>query len=101
MFSGKTTARMNQVRAWQQNGDLVAMFKPGIAYRNRNIESHSGLTMPARSLDTVDELTVAVGAVQAIAIDESQFLEPDLVARLLSLRLEANWFLAGLDRDFR
>jgi thymidine kinase len=102
MFSGKTTELIRHVRTWESAGRSVLACKPHIAHQhNANIESHSGSRIASLDLSALSSLAEALEGASAVAIDEAQFLDPESVDLILGARGEADWALAGLDRDFR
>jgi thymidine kinase len=101
MFSGKTDQLIARYLA-SGPGPAVAV-KPALDDRTGagEIRSHAGRSISAVAVGGVDELRAAVAGAAVVAVDEVQFLEPELVAAVAELASSRRVLAAGLDLDFR
>lgn len=102
MFSGKTTALLNQVERY----DTVEAFIPATddRYEQDAITSHTGDSLPATVLapDNPHAMGDAVSPdVDAVVVDEAQFFDTALIDAIKQLRTQRAVLVTGLDRDFR
>jgi thymidine kinase len=104
MFSGKTRALLDDVLREEESGARVLVFKPRLDHRAATgvVRSHDGASHPAFELDTASDLPALAAGADLVAVDEIQFLGPDL-GRAVAAVAEAGSrvIAAGLDRDFR
>lgn len=112
MFAGKSTELLRRVRRLQRAGIEVALLKPAIDTRSPTIRSHDGIELWALTIPTPQDreriplppanvLRPLVADAKAVAIDEAQFLDVDLVSEVVRLLDEGRIVLAaGLDLDY-
>jgi thymidine kinase len=104
MFSGKTDELIDRFERARGSGTTVVAIKPARDRRHLpdRIVSHSAREIPARSVDSLDDVRLLGGSSELLLIDEIQFFQPALGASLQSLRDRGVGIVAGgLDRDFR
>lgn len=105
MFSGKTDELIRRLVRATIARQKVQVFKPAIdvRYSTEKVTSHAGSSFQAVSIEKAADIRARLpGDVTVVAIDEAQFLDPEIVdvARELAaggLRV----IVAGLDTDFR
>jgi thymidine kinase len=105
MFAGKSEELIRRIKRLEYAKKKTIVFKPSIdnRYSNDEVVSHSNLKTKSISirhskeiLDYVDSTTFA------IAVDEVQFLDKDIIDVAQKLALKGiRVILAGLDTDFR
>jgi thymidine kinase len=106
MFSGKSEELIRRVRRAIIARRRVQVFKSHLDSRYAGLyteSSHDGAELEATPVDSAAEIFRLVRPEsEIIAIDEAQFLDPDIltVARLLASR-GVRVILAGTDTDFR
>jgi thymidine kinase len=106
MFSGKSEELIRRVRRAIIARRRVQVFKSHLDSRYAGlytVSSHDGAELEATPVDSAAEIFRLVRPEsEIIAIDEAQFLDPDIltVARLLAGR-GVRVILAGVDTDFR
>ena len=106
MFSGKSEELIRRVRRAIIARRRVQVFKSHLDARYAglySVSSHDGTELEATPVDSAAEIFRLVRpGVQLVAIDEAQFLDPDIVsvATLLASR-GVRVILAGADTDFR
>ena len=106
MFSGKSEELIRRVRRGIIARRRVQVFKSHLDSRYAGlytVSSHDGAELEASPVDSAAEIFRLVRPEsEIIAIDEAQFLDPDIltVARLLAGR-GVRVILAGTDTDFR
>jgi thymidine kinase len=106
MFSGKSEELIRRVRRAIIARRRVQVFKSHLDSRYAGlytVSSHDGAELEATPVDSAAEIFRLVRPEsEIIAIDEAQFLDPDIltVARLLAGR-GVRVILAGTDTDFR
>ena len=106
MFSGKSEELIRRVRRAIIARRRVQVFKSHLDSRYAGlytVSSHDGAELEATPVDSAAEIFRLVRPEsEIIAIDEAQFLDPDIltVARLLAGRA-IRVILAGTDTDFR
>ncbi len=105
MFSGKSEELIRRVNRALIAKQTVQVFKPAIddRYDAVKVASHNGRTLAAVAVKDVAELRARLDdATRVVAIDEGQFLSPELVELALTLADEGKRVIvAGLDLDFR
>jgi thymidine kinase len=106
MFSGKSEELIRRVRRAIIARRRVQVFKSHLDARYAglySVSSHDGTELEATPVDSAAEIFRMVRpGVQLVAIDEAQFLDPDIVtvATVLASR-GVRVILAGADTDFR
>ena len=103
MFSGKTEELINRIKKVEFSKEKFAVFKPLKDSRNKgkNITSHSGITITAKSVENAKEIYLKSKNINIIAIDEAQFFDMDLVEICTKLANEnKRVIVSGLDMDF-
>jgi thymidine kinase len=104
MFSGKTDALIDRFERAIADGTTVVAIKPARDGRHLpdRIVSHSAREIPARSVDSAEDVRALGASNELVLIDEIQFFEPALSVALKALRDQGVEIVAvGLDRDFR
>lgn len=104
MFSGKTEELIRRVRRAMFARQAVVVFKPSIdvRYIEGAVGSHSGQALRSIQVGSVGEILERVGDARVVAVDEAQFLGPELVGVAERLADEGRRVIvAGLDLDFR
>jgi thymidine kinase len=104
MFSGKTEELIRRVRRAMYARQSVVVFKPRIdaRYTDDAVGSHSGQTLRSIQIDHAGQIPALAADAQVVAIDEAQFLGPELVAIVEALANEGRRVIvAGLDMDYR
>ena len=83
MFAGKSEELLRRVRRARIAGLEVEVFSHALDARRGagQVSSHSGLSVPSRSVPDVEALLVAVREhrLDLVAVDEAQFFGPELV----------------------
>jgi len=106
MFSGKSEELIRRVRRGIIARRQVQVFKSHLDSRYAglySVTSHDGTEVDASPVDSAAEiLRLARQEAEIVAIDEAQFLDPDIlpVASILAAR-GVRVILAGTDTDFR
>lgn len=107
MFSGKSTALINQLKRAEIAGKRVVCFKPTIdtRYHESSVVTHEHVSIPALPVPTTNTglqtIVANSRAAQVIGIDEVQFFPVGIVELVLTLRASGKHvFWAGLDMDF-
>ena len=106
MFSGKSEELIRRVRRALIARKRVQVFKSHLDERYAGIyhvSSHDGRSVEAVPIDTPEQIARAVLAdTHVVAIDEAQFLDPDIVGVATALATRGvRVILAGTDTDFR
>ena len=105
MFSGKSEELIRRVTRAFIAKQVVQVFKPVLdtRYGGTSVASHNGRTLEAVSVHSAKEMHLCLEPqTQVVAIDEGQFLGPELVSSALELADEGKRvIIAGLDLDFR
>jgi len=100
MFTGKTTALIDRLRAARESGhSAVIAVKPSLddRYHPTDLTTHHGLSLPATTIDAPEQLTELAGDV--IGLDEAHFFEQGLHGPVMQLvDRGTHVILAGLDR---
>src|SRR5215216_1020306 len=106
MFAGKSEELIRRVRRAMIARRRVQVFKSHLDSRYTglySVSSHDGTELDASPVDSAAEIFRLVRSdSQLVAIDEAQFLDPDIVtvATILAGR-GVRVILAGTDTDFR
>jgi thymidine kinase len=106
MFSGKSEELIRRVRRAIIAKKRVQVFKSHLDERYAGIyhvSSHDGRSVEAVPIDTADQIAqLVMPDTQVVAIDEAQFLGPEIVPLVTSLANRGvRVILAGTDNDFR
>ncbi|KAF2417821.1 thymidine kinase [Microbacterium sp. B35-30] len=92
MFAGKSEELLRRVRRARIAGLSVDVVSHALDHRRGEgqVSSHSGLSVPSRSVPDVETLVAAVQGreLDLVAIDEAQFFGPGLVAAVGALVAE-------------
>jgi thymidine kinase len=104
MFCGKTDEMLRLLRRFSIAGRRVMLVKPRLDTRTDavTVVSRSGAQHHAVTVDSSDEIEVAVADADIVAIEEGQFFDerlPEVVERLATSGKQV--VVTGLDRDFR
>lgn len=105
MFSGKTDELIRRLVRATIAKQKVQVFKPAIdiRYAVEKVASHAGSTYDALPIEKADEIRTKLNAdTTVVAIDEAQFLDPQVVVVAQELASRGvRVLIAGLDTDFR
>lgn len=105
MFCGKTEELIRRLRRAAIARQKVQVFKPSIDWRyaEEKVTSHNGMTFEAIPIQEVAEIKEFLEPdTTVVAIDEAQFIGPDIVTVVQSLiERGIRVIVAGLDLDFR
>ncbi len=104
MFSGKTEELIRRLRRAQIAKQKVIVFKPKIdtRYAEREIVSHSELSMPSEVIEDASEILELAKDAHVVGIDEAQFFKMNIVDVANKLADEGKRvIIAGLDQDYR
>jgi thymidine kinase len=104
MFSGKTTALIQEVRAALARGVEAAVFKNSVdgRYEENSVVTHTSASVPAHIVDTSREIPAAVGNAQLVAIDEAHFFDDALPEVCEALREAGrDVVVTALDRTWK
>ncbi len=105
MFSGKSEELIRRLVRAQIARQKVQAFKPAVdnRYGRDHVVSHSGQRTPSEEVDGAEEILLRVeDDTKVVAIDEAQFLGPDLVRVVEELAGSGRRVIvAGLDQDYR
>lgn len=106
MFAGKTETLFLKIRKLRNLGKNVTLFKTKLDKRNSStkILTHSGDSMEAKTISTIDEINKMVTneklKINVIAIDEIHFFKKEIVSLFLTWKkLGKKIIVAGLDLD--
>ncbi len=105
MFAGKTEEIIRRIRRLEYAKKTVLVFKPSIdnRYSESEIVSHNKTKAKSININRAKEILDYVkDGVDAVVIDEAQFLDNDViwVSEVLADR-GIRVIIGGLDRDFR
>lgn len=113
MFSGKSTALMNDLNRYQLAGYKTMLLKPIIdkRYSEQEVVSHNGIRMKAIPIDTKGDYGNIILMVQdeiennginVLGIDEVQFFSQDIIGIIEYFvnSLGITVVVAGLDMDY-
>ncbi len=105
MFAGKTEELIRRIKRLQYAKKNILVFKPNIddRYGIDEVVSHNGSSIKSIPIEEpVDILKHIDGRIDAVAVDEIQFLTASIVDILDYLADKGiRVIVAGLDRDFR
>jgi thymidine kinase len=105
MFSGKTDELIRRLVRAKIARQKVQVFKPAIdiRYAEGKVTSHAGADFDAIPVAAAKEIPGRLDAdTTVVAIDEAQFMDPDLVEVVQTLAERGvRVLVAGLDMDFR
>lgn len=105
MFSGKTDELIRRLVRARIARQKVQVFKPAIdvRYAEGKVTSHAGADFDAIPVAAAKEIPGRLDAdTTVVAIDEAQFMDPDLVEVVQTLAERGvRVLVAGLDMDFR
>jgi thymidine kinase len=105
MFSGKTEELIRRLRRAAIARQKVQIFKPRVddRYSRDAIVSHNAQSLESMCVESAAEILERVHPdTQVVAIDEAQFLGPELVPVCDSLADRGKRVIvAGLDQDYR
>jgi len=106
MFSGKSEELIRRVRRGIIARRRVQVFKSHLDSRYAGlytVTSHDGTEIEAAPVDSAGEILRLIRPdAEIVAIDEAQFLDPDIVAvATLQARRGIRVIVAGTDTDFR
>ncbi len=82
MFSGKSTELIRRINRYEIAGKKVQVFKPALdrRYSLSHVYSHDGLQKKVHNVRDMDELKRLYDPqIKVLAVDESQFLESEIV----------------------
>ncbi len=107
MYSGKTEELIRRMRQVMIARQPCRIFTPRLdtRYSFGHIASHTGATLGAVPVSSINEVLAQADAAQVIAIDELHFLEDTAEAILAGCQHLADQgmrvIVAGLDQDYR
>ncbi|MFV9506156.1 MAG: thymidine kinase [Oscillochloridaceae bacterium umkhey_bin13] len=107
MYSGKTEELIRRMRQVMIARQACRIFTPRLdtRYRVGHIASHTGASLEAVPVSSIQEVMAGSETVQVVAIDELHFLEDraaDILAACQTLADRGlRVIVAGLDQDFR
>jgi len=105
MFAGKTEELIRRIKRIDYAKKKVIVFRPSIdnRYSDTEVVSHSNFRYTATVIDKAREIMDFVDSeTYAIAVDEAQFFDDELVAVCEHLADRGvRVICAGLDKDFR
>ena len=106
IFSGKTEELIRRIRRLQYAEVDFMLFKPTIddRYHEINITSHNKTTIKSIPIQYASEITLHLDQnphITTIAIDEVQFLHPDIVGICNNLDPNYHILVAGLDMNHK
>ena len=105
MFSGKTDELIRRLVRARIARQKVQVFKPAIdvRYAEGKVTSHAGADFDAIPVAVAKEIPGRLDAdTTVVALDEAQFMDPDLVEVVQTLAERGvRVLVAGLDMDFR
>jgi thymidine kinase len=105
MFCGKTDELIRRLRRAAIAKQKVQVFKPRIdnRYATAKVTSHAGTEFEAMPIDKAADIRAHLEAeTTVVAIDEAQFLDPEIVTVVNFLADSGlRVIIAGLDTDFR
>jgi thymidine kinase len=105
MFAGKTEELIRRIKRLQYAKKKILVFKPSIddRYSIDEVVSHNGEKVNSIAISSAKEILKYIdGTIDAVAIDEVQFFDNDIVLVLDYLADKGiRVIAAGLDRDFR
>jgi thymidine kinase len=105
MFAGKSEELIRRIKRLEYAKKKTIVFKPAIdtRYSETEVVSHSNLKTKSIAIkEAKDVLDYIDSTTFAVAIDEVQFLDKDLLPIAQKLALKGiRVILAGLDTDFR
>lgn len=104
MYSGKSTALINEVTRYKIAQKNVVVFKPSIddRYSETEVVTHTGHKFPAYSVNSILDILQNVNSdVDCIAFDEVQFFPGEIHNTINFLNNQGHDIVcAGLDMDF-
>lgn len=105
MFAGKSEELIRRIKRLEYAKKKTIVFKPAIdtRYSESEVVSHSNLKTKSIAIkDAKDMLDYIDSTTFAVAIDEVQFLDKELITIAQKLAMKGiRVILAGLDTDFR
>ncbi len=105
MFAGKTEELIRRIKRLQYAKKNILVFKPNIdnRYSIDEVVSHNGASIKSIPIEKPMEILKYIdGRIDAVAIDEIQFFDLEIVEILDYLADKGiRVIAAGLDRDFR
>jgi len=106
MFSGKTEELIRRIRRLRYANVDFMLFKPTIddRYHEINVTSHNKTTIKSIPIQYASEITLHIDQnphITTIAIDEVQFLNPDIVNMCNNLDANYHILVAGLDMNHK
>lgn len=103
MFSGKTEELVRRIRRADYAKLKIQAFKPRSDNRySEQVHSHLGTQWPCMLVETSKDILESVDDdTKMVAIDEAQFLDPEIVEVVEDLvRAQKRVVVAGLDLDY-
>lgn len=113
MFSGKTTALINEMERYELADIRTVLFKPNMdtRYSKSEVVNHNGVKMMAIPIETTGNFSNIITIVEefmkeedvkVVCIDEIQFFESSIVGVIEYLVnvLNVSVMVAGLDMDY-
>jgi thymidine kinase len=105
MFAGKSEELIRRIKRLEYAKKKTVVFKPAIdnRYSNDEVVSHSNIKTKSIAIRQAKEILDYIDSTTfAIAVDEVQFLDKDIIEVSQKLALKGiRVILAGLDTDFR
>ena len=105
MFAGKTEELIRRIKVLEFAKKKIQVFKPSIdnRYSDTMVASHAGSFVDSILIDKASDIMANVSEdTEVVAIDEVQFLDPDVISVVDTLTKKGvRVMVAGLDTDFR
>lgn len=101
MFCGKSEELIRRVRRAEIAKQTVCVFKPKSDTRSKDVCTHFGDSIESIEIEKPEEMLRYREKFQVFAIDEIQFLEPNILDVVEYLRnIGKRVIVAGLDMDY-
>ena len=104
MFSGKTEELIRRLKRAEFAKQTILLFKPILdnRYSEGNVMSHQGSSLQAIGVNDSSEIMNHWKGERIVAIDETQFFDPGIIAVCTSLSNKGvRVLIAGLDMDYK
>lgn len=101
MFSGKTTKLLEILGTLDEEKTIVIKPRIDNRYKIDEVCTHSGKSIPAISLETIDDGRELFKRNDIIAIDEVQFFGEEIIEIVIEqIKNKKKIILAGLEKDY-
>jgi len=104
MFSGKTEELIRRLKRAEFAKQAILLFKPILdnRYSEGNVMSHQGSSLQAIGVSDSSEIMNHWKGERIVAIDETQFFDPGIIAVCTALSNKGvRVLIAGLDMDYK